>query len=220
MDEAFRNNVKAVFATPIGTFSLIGLETLNATLLQTFLERETEQYRNEHPSQQIQNEVFESQFDLFNWASPAIQQLRTVILRYVSEMVALVNDYDDDALKSLDIFNDAWFHITRRGGYVQPHNHPNASWSAVYCVEPGEKDPGHEDSGALVMHNPRAGGAMYSDPGNMNLMPRFSHDAIKLHLKAGDLIIFPSDLVHSVSPYLGPKTRVTVAANFWLRPTT
>ena len=217
MDDAFKNNVKALFATPLGTFSLLGLETLNSDLIETIRSSEDDDHRNLTPSQQIQNEVFESRFDFLSWPSPPVERLRDVFIQYVAQMVALANDYSPDDLRRLQLSYDAWFHVTRRGGYVQPHNHPNASWSAVYCVQAGDKDPEHEDSGALVLHNPRTAGAMYSDPGNLRLIPRFSHDSVKLRLRASDLIIFPSELVHSVTPYLGPGERITVAANFWLR---
>ena len=54
----------------------------------------------------------------------------------------------------MQIFNDCWFHVTRRGGFFGLHNHPMASWSGVYCVEPGRHDADKPDSGMLTFLNP------------------------------------------------------------------
>src|SRR3546814_2978119 len=55
-------------------------------------------------------------------------------------LVGELNGYDDDFLRRLHINADAWFHITRNGGYFGLHNHPMASWSGVYCVDDGDSD--------------------------------------------------------------------------------
>ena len=47
---------------------------------------------------------------------------------------------DMAALGRMLISSDSWFHVTRRGGFFALHNHPNASWSGVYCVDPGKND--------------------------------------------------------------------------------
>ncbi len=215
MNEDVTQHMRVLFATPLGTFRLDGTEKLNADLATAIADRTSDKYRNPTPSQQIQNEVFESTFDLFSWASPPIEELFQVVMAYLGRVIAAVNDYGPDEMGRMSVFNESWFHVTRRGGYVQPHIHPNASWSVVYCVREGEKDPGHEDSGALVLHSPRMTAAMHSDPANLRPMPKFANDAIKLHLKAGDLVVFPSDIMHSVSPYVGDGDRITIAANFW-----
>ena len=54
------------------------------------------------------------------------------------------------------------------------HNHPNASWSGVYCVDAGAPDPDVEDSGKLTFLHPHANGGMHVDPGNDELVPPFN----------------------------------------------
>ena len=50
-------------------------------------------------------------------------------------------------------------------GFFGLHNHPNASWSGVYCVDPGQHDAGKRDSGLLSFVNPMIMGAMHMDAG-------------------------------------------------------
>ena len=66
-------------------------------------------------------------------------------------------------MRRMQIFNDCWFHVTRRGGFFGLHNHPMASWSGVYCVEPGQHDADKPDSGMLTFVNPATLSAMYQD---------------------------------------------------------
>ena len=47
--------------------------------------------------------------------------------------------------------NHTWYHISRYAGSFVAHNHPLASWSAVYCVRAGEAVPEHPDSGLLAL---------------------------------------------------------------------
>lgn len=209
------DTLKTLFAVPVATFRLQGLEALNRELASLVLARENDDTRNRYPSQQIQNEVFESGWDLFKWDDPPIRRLRELVVTNLGRVVAWANGYGPKEVAELKLYNDAWFHITRRGGYVQPHNHPNASWSVVYFVQDGRKDEGHEDSGALIFHSPRAGSAMHRDPGNVNLPNTYTYHAVRFQLEPGDLVIFPSDLLHSVSPFFGDGERITIAANYW-----
>lgn len=216
MNDPISRNIMPAFAIPLGTFQLLELDELNDALSATLLTRETAEYRHHQTSQKVQPEVFESRFDLFEWPDPPIQKLRGIICSYLRGFIARVNNMDIRRVEQLQMHQDVWAHITRRNGYVQPHNHPNASWSCVYCVQTGQKDTGHEDSGALVMMSPNSGASrMFRDPANDQLIRQFSDDAIRFHLKPGSLIIFPSDLVHFVSPFIGDGERITIAGNFW-----
>jgi hypothetical protein len=211
------NWLNQAFAHPIATFRLPNLEKLNNELETVILKSESGDNKNTVPSQKIQPEVFESRFDFLNWEIPAVSALKTLCLNRLGEVITTVNGYDSNIMQKLSVSCTSWFHTTRRGGYVQPHNHPNASWSLVYCVTCGEKDEGHEDSGSLIMSNPADSVNMYKDPANSNLKGNLSQNALKYTLMPSDMVIFPSYLSHWVSPYFGDGHRITVAANWWFR---
>lgn len=188
---------------------------LNEELRRLFLARETEgdRYANPNPITARNRQLFESHFDLFDWPDSCIRSLREFCLSRLIRTVGELNGYDAAALRRMQIATDAWFHITRRYGYFGVHNHPMATWSGVYCVSAGQNDPGQADSGRLSFINPHSTKTMYSDPGNANLSGMFHTANYGFMLEPGQLILFPSWVLHQVMPFYGEGERITVAFN-------
>ena len=118
-------------------------------------------------------------------------------------------------LARLQMRNHTWFHVTRYAGSFLAHNHPLASWSAVYCVRAGERLPGHPASGVLRFLDPRPGADGYFDIANRHLRPAFALKAREVRLEEGQVVVFPSFVFHEVAPFYGRDTRITVATNCW-----
>ena len=203
------------FAVPILQARLEGCERLNRELEALFLEREKDEYRNPTPSHTPQAETFESRFNLFRWPEPCIQELRQFLLDAVAAAVIQTSSVTPEALSRLKFSNHTWFHITRYAGSFVAHNHPLASWSAVYCVRAGQEVAEHPLSGVLRFFDPRQGARAYLDPANAQLHPPFALRPLEFRLAAGDLVIFPSYLFHEVAPFYGADLRITVATNCW-----
>ncbi len=129
--------------------------------------------------------------------------------------VAEFNGYNPSEIENLRIHHDSWFHLTEYGGYIAAHNHPNASWSGTYCVYPGKFNPDYPEGGMLRFTESRHGARMHYDRGNANLKSPYRTGARAFAPKAGSLFLFPSYLVHEVSPYFGDDERITVAFNCW-----
>ncbi len=113
------------------------------------------------------------------------------------------------------IHNHTWFHVTRHAGSFISHNHPMASWSAVYCVRAGDPVQSQPDSGLLRLFDPRQGANAFRDPANAQLKTGYALRPLELRLTEGQLIVFPSYLFHEVTPFFGQKLRITVATNCW-----
>lgn len=126
-----------------------------------------------------------------------------------------ISGFDDARMDNIEMDMHSWFHITRKGGFQSVHNHPNASWSAIYCVDPG--DSTEAQSGAVRFHDPRVGSDMYRDPANEHLQIPYRLGSWQLTHKAGQLIAFPSYLLHEIFPYTGERPRIVVALNAWCR---
>jgi len=205
------------FAVPFGFAKLDSGATLNASLRALFLEREAEgaKHANQRPLTQRNSQVFESNFDLFRWPDPAVQQLKAFCWQHLLQFVCELNSFDAAMRSRLLIYSDAWFHVTRRGGFFALHNHPMASWSGVYCVDPGKHDADKRDSGLLSFLNPSIAGAMYLDAANSNLAGAFAYKIRHLRMEPGQLVLFPSWIMHDVKPFEGEGERVTVAFNCW-----
>jgi len=207
--------VTAAFAVPVGEARLAGHERLNRQLEALFLARETDEYRNPTPSHVPQREMFESRFNLFLWPESCIQELRAFVLNSVIQTVIEASDLQPAELARLQLHNHTWFHVTRYAGSFVAHNHPLASWSAVYSVRAGERVAEHPASGVLRFIDTRGGADAYADLTNRRLRPAFALGSREIRLEEGQVIVFPSFVFHEVAPFYGRDTRITVATNCW-----
>jgi uncharacterized protein (TIGR02466 family) len=207
--------VQSLFATPFGEARLPNCGRLNRELEALFLQRETDENRNPTPSHVPQAETFESRFNLFRWTEPCVQELRAFMLNAVGQMVIETTSLKAQDLARLTFQNHTWFHISRYAGSFVAHNHPVASWSAVYCVRAGERVAQHPDSGVLRFLDVRQGANAYLDPANVSLHRPYALAPLEFKLEAGQVIIFPSYVFHEVAPFYGSDTRITVASNCW-----
>lgn len=212
-------NVSPGFSTPFVVRHHAGCEPLNRALKTLFLAREQEghKYTEEYPTLTLKVKTFESEFGLFNWPEECVQKLKGFCFETLGMTLMEVNGYRQEDLANLAIYNHAWFHVTRPGGYMGTHNHPMASWSGVYCVDAGNDDEENPDSGVLRFHDPRNSVTMYMDAGNNHLQPPFEPGMRNYKFRPGQLVIFPSFLMHEVAPFTGEGTRITVAFNAWIK---
>jgi len=207
------------FAVPFAQTLMPGAQALNARLRGLFLEREAEgaAYANNSPSMLLGTGLFESRFDLFHWDHPDIRMLQEFCTATVYRLIAELSGYDRDRLQALRMSADAWFHITRAGGAFGLHNHPMASWSGIYCVDNGYEEGAAVDSGRVQFMHPAPTAGMFVDLGVNNMRAPWAIRPKEMALLPGQLVVFPSWVMHQVQPYTGPKERVTVAFNAWLK---
>jgi uncharacterized protein (TIGR02466 family) len=207
--------LRSQFAVPIGEARLSPCESLNRDLEALFLAREDDEHRNPTPSHTPQRELFESRFNLFTWPEPCVRELRQFMLDAVARTVMEASTLRAADLARLKFHNHTWYHITRYAGSFISHNHPMASWSAVYCVRAGEVVAANPGSGSLRLFDPRQGANAFRDPANAQLRPEFGLRPLELRLAEGQVIVFPSYLYHEVTPFYGKDLRITVASNCW-----
>jgi uncharacterized protein (TIGR02466 family) len=211
--------VQPFFAVPFGFAQLDNCAELNAELRALFLQRAAEgaAYANPRPLTQRNGQVFESNFQLFRSPEPAVQKLKEFCWSNLLGMIAELSQYDQATMRRMLIYSDSWFHVTRRGGFFGLHNHPMASWSGVYCVEPGKHDADKPDSGLLTFLNPSTISAMYQDAATASLRGPFGTGIRYIKFEPGQLVLFPSYILHDVKPFEGEGERITVAFNCWFQ---
>lgn len=209
--------VTPFFAVPFGFARLENCAALNRELRQLFLQRAAEgsRYANPRPLTQRNGQVFESEFQIFRWPELCVQQLKEFCWNHMLQMIGALSGYDGPMLERLLIYNDTWFHVTRRGGFFAVHNHPNASWSGVYCVDPGQHDSDKPESGLLSFVNPAVISSMHMDAATANLQVPFAPKIRAVRMEPGELVVFPSWVLHDVKPFEGEGVRITVAFNCW-----
>ena len=204
-----------MFAVPFAETWLEPCERLNRELEALFLAREDDEHRNPTPSHIAQHELYESRFNLFRWPDSCVQELRKFMLDAVAKTVLEATTLRPDELARLTFHNHTWYHLTRYAGSFIAHNHPMASWSAVYCVRAGEVAADQPGSGLLRFFDPRQGASAYADPANVRLQAPFALRTLEIGLREGQLVVFPSYLFHEVTPFYGKDLRITVATNCW-----
>jgi len=207
--------ISSAFAVPFGDARLAGCERLNRQLEALFLAHETEENRNPTPSHIPQAETFESRFNLFRWPDVCVRELRTFVLDSVAQTVIQASNVQPEELARLTMHNHTWYHVSRYAGSFVAHNHPLASWSAVYCVRTGERLPDRPDSGILRFLDTRSGADSYLDAANRRLRTPFALKPREMRLEEGQVVVFPSYVFHEVTPFYGRDTRITVATNCW-----
>jgi len=205
-----------MFAVPFSFSRYAAHERLNAALRRYILAAEKDgKSANPRPLTQRNAALYESHFNLFRDSDAAIQELKSFCWDQLLAVIGVLNRYDLPTLSRLQIYNDCWFHVTRRGGFFGLHNHPNASWSGVYCVDPGQHDGGAKDSGRLTFVNPMITSAMHMDAGIAHMRLPYAYQVAGISLEAGQLVIFPSWVLHDVKPFEGAGERITIAFNCW-----
>lgn len=209
--------ITPLFAVPLIETQHPDCAALNTQLRALFLAREAEgaRYANPHPSMKVGNSLFESDFTVFAWPEAPVQQLREFCWAALSRTIAQLNNYGPEQMNRLQIRSHTWYHITRAGGQFDLHNHPMASWSGVYCVDPGDSDPDDADSGALCFLNPMGLANMFHDAANSHIRRPYNPGNFAYRFQPGRLVLFPSWLLHQVQPYRGRRERITLAFNCW-----
>lgn len=110
---------------------------------------------------------------------------------------------------------EMWANVSPPGASNQTHAHPGCVWSAVYYVDDG----GDREGGKLVLHDPRfpmnrmaAPDLVFAADGQMEEM------RVEIAPEPGKLVVFPSWLLHSVTPQRGARDRISIALNVMAIP--
>ena len=189
-----------LFATPFFQFHFPEHGPLNENLLA-----ESQAIMSEEDGVSKSNKGgWHSKGNLFKGKSAPIRVLDALASEAVSNATSRVGAKVDMSTLKLKLFG--WMNVNPTGGFNAPHTHPGAHWSGVYYVSQPEIEKG--DSGMIEFLDPR------SDLPNWRLLdaPPFRIKR-KIRPKPGDLILFPSYLMHWVYPNEANGERVTVAFN-------
>jgi len=207
-------NINDLFATPLIDVQMPDHEPVCDELRRLFLdkEQEGEAYRNRQ-RRATQFGLFESRFDLFRWTEPAVVKVAHFCHNALADLMRRLTDFTPEELSKLRFDYHAWFHVTREGGFQGLHNHQNASWSGIFCVDPGDELPDHPESGLVRFHDPRWCSWFHSERGNLGLQLPYRHGGFDITHRAGRLVMFPSYLMHEIFVYRGERPRIVIAFN-------
>lgn len=189
-----------LFSTPLLRFRLPEHEALNDALLE-----EGRRLRAQDTGASKSNRGgWHSSGNLFEHDAPSIGTLRGEAEAAVLEATRKITTKVDPATLRLKLFG--WMNANPPGGFNAPHTHPGAHWSGVYYVSQPEVETG--SSGMIEFLDPRSDLPNWRLLGSRSFAPKK-----KIRPTPGELILFPSYLVHWVYPNETDEERVTIAFN-------
>ena len=191
-----------LFPTPVIIDELEDFEALNLELEQAILER-----MNADPGIKRSNAGgWHSATDLLKWGGPAATRIGKHALR-----LATANTTTSRGAE-LRWSIVAWANVNGPGAANSPHIHGGNYWSAVYYVKVGDGE-----GGRLQLHDPRLPALRMHSP-----VLRFTDAGpevpCQIRPKAGQMILFPAWLSHSVEAWDGSDQRISIAMNIRRSP--
>lgn len=193
-----------LFSTPLVRFRVTSHAALSAALLA-----EGAMMRAEDEGVTKSNRRgWHSTGNLFDRPSECITDLRVAAEMAVLHATRKITSKVDPEDLRMKLFG--WMNVNPKDGYNAPHTHPGAHWSGVYYVSQPDIETGQ--SGMIEFIAPR------TELPHWDIL-----DASAFRLKkrirpaAGEIILFPSYLLHWVYPNEVDADRVTVAFNATFR---
>lgn len=200
MDTLTQTKYEKLFSTPVFRFRLNDADQLNADLLA-----EGARLRSATAGVSKSNKGgWHSVGNLFDNNAACIQRLKTDAAAAVLSATQKIGAKAKVDTLGLKLF--AWMNANPPGGFNAPHTHPGAHWSGVYYVAQPDVETG--SSGKIEFLDPR------TDLPNWRMLQAPAFNAKKaIRPLPGEMILFPSYLVHWVYPNETPEERVSIAFN-------
>lgn len=199
-----RRSLSFLFGTPFVSYQWPDSEDLNRELTELILAKESAD--KEGYGTRSNAGGWQSPGNVITWPEPCIQKLKARVEELIFNLTGELLRKDGTE-RTFTLMIDGWANVNRRGAYNVVHTHPNAMWSAVYYVSPGEPDESVPYGGMLELLDPRES-ANYIQIQNTVLDARTFIENVP-----GRMVVFPSWLKHMVHPFVGEGTRISVAFN-------
>ena len=143
------------------------------------------------------------QSDNLDPATPELAALFTEVDRKLNE-VHRAFDFNP-AMRQ--VITEAWININGRGHFNYTHDHPGSLFSAVYYVKGGP------DKGELELKTPIVPHTYTISNDMVGSFNAFTGHAMVIPPITGDLVIFPSWLLHRVNMSRSDEARISIAFN-------
>jgi uncharacterized protein (TIGR02466 family) len=143
------------------------------------------------------------QSDNLDLAAPELAELFTAVRQRLEE-VHRAFEFNKEMRQ---VITEAWININGRGHFNYAHDHPGSLFSAVYYVKGGP------DKGELEFKTPIAAHTYTISNNMVGGFNAFTGHAMVIPPVTGDLLIFPSWLLHRVNISRSDEDRISIAFN-------
>ena len=191
-----------LFPTPVIIDELADSAEVNAQLEATILER----MRSDPGVRRSNLGGWQSSHDLTAWAGDVGQR----VVRHAGALARSSTVAQGGAGISWSI--EAWANVSASGASNRAHIHGASYWSAVYYVAVGAGE-----GGELLLHDPRMPALRMHAP-HLRFKDTGPEIFASIKPKPGLMILFPAWLSHSVQPWAGEESRISIAMNIRATP--
>jgi uncharacterized protein (TIGR02466 family) len=149
-------------------------------------------------NEKSQTEYAKQSTNTFLLDEPELASIREFIEAYLKFYVHSVLECSDEL-----VITQAWSNICEKGKKHHEHVHPNSIVSGVFYFQINENLP------PIEFRNPNT----HSFNLNIQKQNNFNSATFLLPLNSGELILFPSNLIHSVPENKSDLPRISLAFN-------
>ncbi len=198
-------NTNYLFSCPIVKFTVSDHEQLNKLIAS-----EARSWRKDAHGVNVSNkgDSWHSPDGLMSRPEPGFSKISKMFpiaaSTYAQQIGAKIN------IASYEFEANAWVNINKKGGFNSIHTHGRFHISGVYYVKQPAVKSG--ESGMIEFVNSRFDHHIYQELNSNAFAPKVS-----MRPKAGEMIVFPSTLLHSVYPNDSEEERITIAWNLIFR---
>ncbi len=143
------------------------------------------------------------QSDNLDLATPELTELFSEVRKRLDE----VHRAFEFSASLRQVITEAWININQKGHFNYSHDHPGSLFSAVYYVKGGADKGELELKTPIIPHTYTISNEMV---GSFNA---FTGHAMVIPPVTGDLLIFPSWLLHRVNMSQSEEERISIAFN-------
>ena len=174
------------------------------------LAREIAQRRKAEQGLSNRNRLgWQSAHDFFQRKEEGHAALARIFAQVTKQTIQSLDENAD--FGAFQVLLNGWLNVNPPGGYNSPHQHSDAHLSGVYYVDvPKSKS---DSGGAIEFLSPHPVRLL-----STVIRSQLFSDRVRVQPTAGDLLIFPGQLLHWVHPNDSAKPRLTVAFNATIQP--
>lgn len=187
-------NVQPVGAIPIGSAMWSDFEKNKQTIIDLCLSQEKPNTIESNIGTPIKGNMWESKFGFLE-SNPELKDLKIWCNTVLANFLHTINHRPQQPL-----ITESWCHVTSPGGFHGPHRHPWSTWSGIFYVSADEEENAYNS-----FHN-------FFD---LPQLPgyEFWEETFVVPFKPGQLVIFPSTMLHYAKPYPGKDKRIVISFN-------
>ncbi len=179
---------------PLLTSTWKEFEDNKKTIVETCLKAEIPNTVESNIAVNAKLNLWESSFDFLEKQT----DINNLKLWLIQESTALINNFNNTNYRT--VITESWAHVTRCGGYHKPHHHPGSTWAGIFYVD-SENNKGGSNNWYLPYYMERKLGLEFAD------------EHFTVNCSPGNLVLFPSMLLHDADVYQGTQPRIVISFN-------